>query len=351
MSIDYKESGVDIEAGNRAVELIRDQAASTFSPSVLSGLGSFGSFYDLSEIAGEYEHPIMVQSIDGVGTKIMIASMTGRYDSIGRDLLSACCNDIIVHGARPKTFLDYIANDRLNPQIVSEMVSGMAAGCREEGVSLVGGETAEMPGTYQSGEHDLVGIVTGFVEKDKIINGTDSAEGDILLGVSSSGLHTNGYSLARKVLFDHAGLSVDDVIPGHPGRSIGEILLEPHINYTSAVHTLLDAGISVTSMAHITGGGLIENIPRTLPKGLSAQIEPGSWEIPPIFSYIARLGNIDQQEMYRAFNMGIGYTIAVPPDQAERALSLATKCFPCKVQVIGKLIKGERKTIIAGGRS
>lgn len=348
MSIDYKSSGVDIQAGNAAVDMIKDHAASTFSPSVLTGLGSFGSFYDISEIARTYRHPVMVQSIDGVGTKIMVASMTGDYSTIGRDLLSACCNDIIVHGAKPVTFLDYIANDRLEPAIVAEMVAGMAAGCREQGVSLVGGETAEMPGTYREGEHDLVGIVTGFVEKEKIINGSQAKEGDVLIGASSSGLHTNGYSLARKVLFDHAGLRVDDHLNECPDRSIGEILLAPHINYTSAVHALLDSGLPVTSMAHITGGGLIENIPRTLPVGLSARIDRDSWEIPGIFTAVSRLGSIDEKEMFHAFNMGIGYTVAVGKEHARQTLELMREVFDCDVQIIGSLVSGERRTIITG---
>jgi phosphoribosylformylglycinamidine cyclo-ligase len=348
MSIDYKSSGVDIQAGNAAVDLIKDHAASTFSDSVLTGLGSFGSFYDISEIAHAYRHPVMVQSIDGVGTKIMIASMTGDYSTIGRDLLSACCNDIIVHGAEPATFLDYIANDRLDPRVVAEMVAGMAAGCREQGVSLVGGETAEMPGTYRDGEHDLVGLVTGFVEKEKIINGSRAEEGDVLIGAASSGLHTNGYSLARKVLFDHAGLSVDDYVSECPDRSIGEILLAPHINYTSAVHALLDSGLPVTSMAHITGGGLIENIPRTLPEGLSARIDGDSWEIPGIFNAISRLGSIDEKEMFHAFNMGIGYTVAVAKEHARKTLELMREFLDRDVQIIGSLIPGERKTIITG---
>ncbi len=352
MSISYKSAGVDIEAGNEVVERIKGSAASTFTPAVLTGLGSFGSFYDLKAIVNEYEHPVMVQSIDGVGTKIMVTSMTGDYSTIGRDLLSACCNDIIVHGATPVTFLDYIANDRLEPEVVAQMVQGMADGCLEAGVSLVGGETAEMPGTYREGEHDLVGIVTGFVEKDRIINGEEVTPGDVIFGIPSSGLHTNGYSLARKVLFDHAGLSVNDRIPSRFGdsgnRNIGEILLEPHTNYAAAVAQMLASELEVRSMSHITGGGLIENVPRTLPKELSAVIDPTSWTIPPIFSYMAELGNIPEVEMYHAFNMGIGYTIVVPPSQRQLAEKIILESFGVRPIALGTICRGDGNTVITG---
>jgi phosphoribosylformylglycinamidine cyclo-ligase len=335
-----------------AVEHIKKHAASTFSPSVLSGLGSFGSFFDIDSIVKHYRHPVMVQSIDGVGTKIMIASMTGDFSTIGRDLLSACCNDIIVHGAKPATFLDYIANDKLNPERVAQMVAGMAAGCREESVSLVGGETAEMPGTYRKGEHDLVGIVTGFVERDAIINGSEASAGDIIFGIPSSGLHTNGYSLARKVLFEHAGLSTSSVLPESYGpterKTLGQLLLKPHINYTSSVHKLLASGITIKSMSHITGGGLIENVPRTLPENISAVIDPRSWEVPPIFRYIGDLGEISPTEMFHAFNMGIGYTIVIPKHEAQKAEKLISECFGCVASVIGELKTGNGKTILPG---
>ncbi len=352
MSISYKSAGVDIDAGNETVEKIKECVASTFTPAVLTGLGSFGSFYDLSSIMREYKEPVMVQSIDGVGTKIMITSMMNDYSTIGRDLLSACCNDIIVHGAKPVTFLDYIANDRLRPEVVTQMVEGMAAGCREASVSLVGGETAEMPGTYRKGEHDLVGIVTGFVERDKIINGTDVTAGDVIIGIPSSGLHTNGYSLARRVLFHHAGLSVHDTIPKEYGdtedKTIGELLLIPHPNYAKAVFTLLDSEITVKSMAHITGGGLIENVPRTLPKELSAHIDPTAWKTPPLFSYIADLGEIPSIEMFHAFNMGIGYTIVVPKVETQKAMRIISSCFDRQALLLGTVEQGNGKTVITG---
>ena len=352
MSVDYTSAGVNIEAGNLAVEKIKDLAASTFTPQVLTGLGSFGAFYDLGEVLRDYRHPVLVQSIDGVGTKIIAAGLAGKYDSIGRDLLSACANDIVVHGAKPLTFLDYIANDTLNPDIVAEIVSGMAAGCREEGISLIGGETAEMPGTYLPGEHDLVGIVTGVVEKDAIINGADVEPGDIILAVASSGLHTNGFSLARKVLFEIAGLTVSDILPGSDEegepKTVGELLLEPHTNYTSSVHTLLNSGVTVKSMAHITGGGLIENVPRVMPKTTNALFAPESWPVPTVFKAIEKLGGIDRWEMYRAFNMGIGLTVTVPADEKVTALAAMQKAFSRPVFEIGLVTEGTGKTILTG---
>ncbi|NQT61195.1 MAG: phosphoribosylformylglycinamidine cyclo-ligase [Bacteroidetes bacterium] len=352
MSVDYTSAGVNIEAGNLAVEKIKDLAASTFTPQVLTGLGSFGAFYDLGEVLRNYKHPVLVQSIDGVGTKIIAAGLAGKYDSIGRDLLSACANDIVVHGAKPLTFLDYIANDTLDPDVVAEIVSGMAAGCREEGISLIGGETAEMPGTYLPGEHDLVGIVTGVVEKDAIINGSNVQPGDVILAAASSGLHTNGFSLARKVLFEIAGLTVTDILPGSAEdgdpRTVGDVLLEPHINYTSSVHALLKTGITVKSMAHITGGGLIENVPRVMPKTTNAVFTPGSWPVPRIFRVIEELGGIDQWEMYRAFNMGIGLTVTVPANEKDKALAAMGEAFNIPVFEIGRITEGTGKTVLTG---
>lgn len=359
MGIDYTAAGVNIAAGNLAVEKIKESVASTHSPQVLAGLGSFGSFYDLGEVIRDYTRPVMVQSIDGVGTKIMVASMMGSYATIGRDLLSACANDIVVHGARPLTFLDYIANDRLDPDVVAEIVQGMTDGCREEGISLVGGETAEMPGTYMPGEHDLVGIITGVVEYDRIIKGDDVVPGDIILGVASSGLHTNGFSLARKVLFDIGGFSVDDLLEGDGQgpddesgrvgpRTIGQVLLEPHVNYTTSVHKMLAAGVTVKSMAHITGGGLIENVPRVLPKDVSAWFDPTAWPIPAIFHLIGRTGEVDRLEMFRALNMGIGLTVVVPAQERDSALRIMREVFTVPVYEVGVIQAGDGRTRIAG---
>ena len=312
--MDYKSAGVDINAGNKAVENIKKGVQSTFTTNVLTGLGGFGSLYDLKSIIDDYENPVLVQSIDGVGTKAIIARKLGKFNTIGVDLLSACANDILVMGARPLTFLDYIANDKLRPDIIEEMVNGMVDACLDTGVSLVGGETAEMPDTYLSGEHDLVGVITGVVEKNKIITGQAIHPSDVVLGLQSSGLHTNGYSLARKLFFEIGGYDVNDTIP-ELEKSIGLTLLEPHINYTNNIFSLLDKDIEVKGIAHITGGGLIENIPRILPDGCCVEIHKGSWPAVPIFNVMQSIGNVDENEMYHAFNMGIGMIIIAAPDQ------------------------------------
>ena len=312
--MDYKSAGVDINAGNKAVENIKKSVRSTFTTNVLTGLGGFGSLYDLKSIIDDYENPVLVQSIDGVGTKAIIARKLRKFNTIGVDLLSACANDILVMGARPLTFLDYIANDKLRPDIIEEMVNGMVDACLDTGVSLVGGETAEMPDTYLPGEHDLVGVITGVVEKNKIITGQAIHPSDVVLGLQSSGLHTNGYSLARKLFFEIGGYDVNDTIP-ELEKSIGLTLLEPHINYTNNIFSLLDKDIEVKGIAHITGGGLIENIPRILPDGCCVEIHKGSWPAVPIFNVMQSIGNVDENEMYHAFNMGIGMIIIAAPDQ------------------------------------
>ena len=312
--MDYKSAGVDINAGNKAVENIKKGVQSTFTTNVLTGLGGFGSLYDLKSIIDDYENPVLVQSIDGVGTKAIIARKLRKFNTIGVVLLSACANDILAMGARPLTFLDYIANDKLRPDIIEEMVNGMVDACLDTGVSLVGGETAEMPDTYLSGEHDLVGVITGVVEKNKIITGQAIHPSDVVLGLQSSGLHTNGYSLARKLFFEIGGYDVNDTIP-ELEKSIGLTLLEPHINYTNNIFSLLDKDIEVKGIAHITGGGLVENIPRILPDGCDVEIHKESWPGVPIFNVMQSIGNVDENEMYRAFNMGIGMIIIAAPDQ------------------------------------
>ena len=312
--MDYKSAGVDINAGNKAVENIKKGVQSTFTTNVLTGLGGFGSLYDLKSIIDDYENPVLVQSIDGVGTKAIVARKLRKFNTIGVDLLSACANDILAMGARPLTLLDYIANDKLRPDIIEEMVNGMVDACLDTGVSLVGGETAEMPDTYLPGEHDLVGVITGVVEKNKIITGQAIHPSDIVLGLRSSGLHTNGYSLARKLFFEIGGYDVNDTIP-ELEKSIGLTLLEPHINYTNNIFSLLDKDIEVKGIAHITGGGLIENIPRILPDGCCVEIHKGSWPAVPIFNVMQSIGNVDENEMYHAFNMGIGMIIIAAPDQ------------------------------------
>ena len=339
--IDYRSAGVDIDAGNVAVDLIKDKVKTTFSGNVLTGIGSFGSLFSLKSVLKDYEDPVLVQSIDGVGTKTIIARKMKKYNTIGIDLVSACANDILVMGATPVTFLDYIANDRLNPETVSEIVGGIVKACKETGISLVGGETAEMPDTYLPGEHDLVGVVTGIVDKNKIISGDNISPGDILLGLPSSGLHTNGFSLARKVFFDIAKHSVGTYLESL-GATIGDALLEPHINYTNHVLSALDTRGSIKGIAHITGGGLTENVPRILPKGCAAKIKRGSWPSLPLFDTIKELGNIDTEEMYRAFNMGIGMVFIVDQkssDVVSRSLSNMTTVYE-----IGEVVEGDNFT-------
>ncbi len=337
--IDYKSAGVDIDAGNEAVDRIKDGVKSTFTSNVLTGLGSFGSLYDLKPILEKYDHPVMVQSIDGVGTKTIIARKLGKFDTIGIDLLSAAANDILVMGARPLTFLDYIANDKLKPKIVEEIVSGMVKACKETGVSLVGGETAEMPDTYLPGEHDLVGIITGVVEKEKIITGENIKPGDVVLGLPSNGLHTNGYSFARKLFFEIGGYDVNDTIP-ELEKSLGLTLLEPHINYTNHVFSVLDKVIDVKGIAHITGGGLVENIPRILPDGCGVEVQNGSWPVLPVFNVMQSIGDVDEEEMYRAFNMGIGMVFIV--DSIDVASVKNTLKDLTEVYEIGMVVRGEK---------
>jgi len=335
--LDYKSSGVDIDAGNEAVSRIKKGVRSTFTSNVLTGLGGFGSLYDLKPVLDKYENPVMVQSIDGVGTKTIIARKVGKFDTIGIDLLSACVNDILVMGARPLTFLDYIANDKLRPEIIEEIISGMVKACRDTGVSLVGGETAEMPDTYLPGEHDLVGIVTGVVEKNNIITGEKIKDGHVVLGLPSSGIHTNGYSFARKLFFETGGYNVNDSIPEFD-KPIGLTLLEPHINYTNHVFSVLESGVDVKGIAHITGGGLVENIPRILPDGCGVEIQRGSWPTLPVFDVMQSIGNVDEKEMFRAFNLGIGMVIVVDVNDlktVKRVLKELTEIYQ-----IGTVVSG-----------
>ena len=337
--ISYKDAGVNIDAGNNAVDRIKEKVKSTFTKNVLTGIGSFGSLFGLKKILEEYNDPVLVQSIDGVGTKTIIARKLQKYDTIGIDLLSACANDILVMGAKPLTFLDYIANEKLHPGVIEKIVSGMVQGCRETGVSLVGGETAEMPDTYLKGEHDLVGVITGVVEKDNIITGEKIQPGDIVLGLPSNGLHTNGYSLARKVFFDIGNCNVNDEIPGLK-KSVGLTLLEPHINYTKHVFELLNSNIPVKGIAHITGGGLLENIPRILPDGLSVTIKKKSWPSLPVFSCIQSIGEIEQKEMFRTFNMGIGMVFVLDTEHVSTVKTTLEK--HSKVYEIGHVALGDK---------
>ena len=337
--IDYKSAGVDIDAGNDAVQRIKDHVKGTFSPHVLTGLGSFGSMFDLTELIQNYKHPILIQSIDGVGTKVTVGKMAGKFYGLGIDVVSATSNDIIVHGATPLTFLDYVANQKLVPEIVEEIVRGMTDTCKENGISLVGGETAEMPGTYQLHEHDIVGCVTGLVEKDDLINGSSIQAGDCILGLASSGLQTNGYSLARKAFFEIGGYTTESNV-SELGMTIGEALLKPHVNYKRPVFDLLESKVDVHGMAHLTGGGFIENVPRILPVNCRAEVDIRTWPNLPVFEVIQQIGNVDIHEMYRTFNMGIGFVIVVRESSKDEALKILAKYPEIPAYEIGQIIEG-----------
>jgi len=342
MSDLYKQAGVNIEAGNEVVRRIKESVTSTHTSAVLTNIGHFGGLYDLGEILKNYKHPILVQSIDGVGTKLLVAKMANKYNSVGEDIVGHSCGDILAMGARPITFLDYVANEKLIPEEMEQIVSGMAEACREAGVAIIGGETAEMPGVYMKGEHDIAGCITGVVEKDKIITGEKIKEDDIIFGLASSGLHTNGFSLARKLIFETAKLSIEEKIP-ELGMPVGETLLQVHTNYTKPVLEILDAGIGIKGIAHITGGGFIENIPRILPKNLDAKIKKGSWPILPIFPFLQKIGKVSEEEMYTTFNMGIGMVLVAPISEKTKIDGILKKYPNFKIYEIGKIIKGEGK--------
>lgn len=340
MTMTYKEAGVNIAAGNALVQTIKPKVTKTFSTHVLSGIGGFGALYDLKTIMTDYEHPVMVQSIDGVGTKTILAKMTNNYRHLGQDLLSATSNDILVCGAKTLTILDYIANDQLLPAIADQIVSSLCDACVEEGVSLVGGETAEMPDTYRPGEHDLVGVVTGIVEKTKIITGQHITPGDTVYGLASSGLHTNGYSLARKSLLAHGKLDLDYYLKDYR-LSLGEVLLAPHLNYAKPIHHLLDSGINMKGLSHITGGGLLENIPRILPANTAVTLHEGRWPVPPIFNLIQYMGDIDSHEMYRTFNMGVGMVMISDAAKTDIDAALADAGHPQSL-CLGEVVPGQQ---------
>ena len=343
-AVDYEMAGVNIAAGNEAVRRIKHLAEKTFSPQVLTPIGGFGALYDLKAVINQYEHPVLVQSIDGVGTKTAVAQMMGKFDTLGIDVVSATANDIVVLGATPLTLLDYIATERLKPDIVEQIIRGMAGACLENGIALIGGETAEMPGTYRSGEHDLVGVVTGVVEKNRVISGQDIRPGDVVMGFCSSGLHTNGYSLARKLFFEVANWSVDHWLD-ELQTTVGEALLEPHINYTRPIQQLLANKVHIKGMAHITGGGFIENIPRILPKGCAVEIQSGSWPILPVFEILCQLGQLTQRVQYQTFNMGIGLVLIVSEDQVQ-AIERACQDFNAiRAYTIGHVLPSDTKEV------
>ena len=337
----YRDAGVDIDAANRATEKIKELARATFNTRTLSEIGSFGGMFD-GAFPG-MRQPVLVASADGVGTKLKIAFATGTHNTIGRDLVNHCVNDILVQGARPLFFLDYIATGRLAPEIVGAIVEGIARGCRENGSVLLGGETAEMPGFYADGEYDVAGFIVGVVDRERVIDGRAIVPGDIVLGLPSVGLHTNGYSLARKLFFADAG-SEPDTYLDDLGETIGKALLKPHVSYLRALEGLLDSG-TLKGLAHITGGGLLENIPRILPEGASVQIKRGSWPVLPIFELMQRIGSIEDAEMFRTFNMGIGMVVVcAQTDVTQIASQVRERGFNCFE--IGRVNEGAGNVVI-----
>ena len=342
MSDLYTKAGVNIKKGNEVVKRIKKHVASTHTKMVLKNIGSFGGLFELTDIIKKYKNPVLVQSIDGVGTKLAIARMAGKYISVGEDIVGHSCGDILAMGARPLTFLDYVANEKLVPKEMEAMVKGMVKACREANVALIGGETAEMPGTYAKGEHDIAGCITGIVEKDKIITGEKIKKGDIILGFASNGLHTNGFSLARKLIFEIGKYKINKKIP-ELGSTIGTALLKVHKNYTKPLVKILDSDIKIRGIAHITGGGFIENIPRILPKHLDAEIKKGSWPMLPIFPFMQNIGKINEREMYTAFNMSIGLMLIIPVYEKRKITEILKKYRDYQIYEIGKIIKGNGK--------
>jgi len=330
--ITYKDAGVNIDNANAAVKRIRGLARATYTPGVLSDIGSFGGMFACDFGMKE---PVLVSSTDGVGTKLKIAMMLNRHNTVGADLVNHCVNDILVQGAKPLFFMDYFATGKLDPDTVVSVVEGVANGCKCAGIALLGGETAEMPGFYADGDYDIAGFIVGVVDRSKIIDGKSIRHGDVLIGLPSAGLHTNGYSLARKLFFDVAGLQVDSRVDGLE-NTVGEELLKPHLNYEPVLRKALTGGL-VEGLAHITGGGLTENLDRILPPGCEAQIQLGSWPILPLCLAMARIGRIDQSEMLRATNMGIGMVVVVRPENVKTFVeTLETPHY-----TIGQIIPGE----------
>jgi phosphoribosylformylglycinamidine cyclo-ligase len=334
MAITYKDAGVDIDAGDLFVQKIKPYVKATMRPEVLTDIGGFGGLFALRK----YRNPVLVSGTDGVGTKLKVAFLMNRHDSVGIDLVAMCVNDIVVQGAEPLFFLDYFATGKLLPDKHALVIKGIAEGCKQAGCALIGGETAEMPSFYAEGEYDLAGFAVGVVEKKGLIDGSGIRPGDQLIGLASSGLHSNGYSLVRKVLFEKAGYGVADILSELGGPTLGEALLTPTRIYAKTVLALLKE-CDIRGMAHITGGGITENTPRMLPKGTQALIRRKSWDVPPVFKLIQKKAGVDDTEMYRSFNMGIGMILAVPRKDVERAFKKAVKLGE-KAFLVGEVIKG-----------
>jgi phosphoribosylformylglycinamidine cyclo-ligase len=333
----YRDAGVDIDAGNETVRRIRSLARGTFTPGVLSDLGSFGGLFRLDQ--GRYREPVLVSSADGVGTKLKVAFMTGRHDTVGADLVNHCVNDILVQGAEPLFFLDYLATGRLSPEVAEQVIAGIARSCRENGCALIGGETAEMPGLYAAGEYDLAGTIVGGVEKGDLITGRTIRAGDALIGLPSTGLHTNGYSLARKLLFEIAGYEAN-TWRHELGTTLAEELLKIHRSYLQPIRALVAAGV-LKGAAHITGGGITDNVPRMLPEDLGAAIDVEAWPVPPIFRMLRDIGNMPEDDWRRTLNLGIGMVLAVSERDAARAERLLKKIGEPS-HTIGRVVKLRR---------
>ena len=337
-TVTYADAGVDLRSGDHAKERIKYLAQKTFNRNVLGGIGSFGALYRLD--MQRWKNPILVSSADGVGTKLKVAFQLGLHQTVGVDLVNHCVNDIAVQGATPLFFLDYLATGKLDEDVVESVVSGLADACKANGCVLIGGETAQMPGFYAEGEYDLAGFIVGAVDRDKMITGTGIKAGDVLIGLPSTGLHTNGYSLARKLLFETAGYKPTQYVTAIREKA-GAALLKTHRSYLHVIQKLTAAGVT-TGMAHITGGGITENLPRILPRNVTAQVEIGSWPVLPIFEHLRELGHIEQDEMMRTFNMGIGLIAAIPAAKFTRAKNLLDRAEE-KFYVVGRVVKGERR--------
>lgn len=333
--MDYRDAGVDVEAGRAFVDQIRNLVHSTFRPEVIGGLGGFGGCFQLPS---GFQEPVLVSGTDGVGTKLKIAQVLNRHDTVGIDLVAMCVNDVLTSGAQPLFFLDYVATGKLEPQQLTEVVAGIAAGCRLAGCALLGGETAEMPGFYQVGEYDLAGFCVGIVEKSQMLDGSQVKVGDVAIALPSTGVHSNGFSLVRKIV-DANALAWDERPQLLGGETLGEAFLKPTQIYVKPVLGALKAELEIHGMAHITGGGLPENLPRCLGKNQSIHIQPDSWTIPPIFQWLAQVGSVSAEAMYNTFNMGIGFVLLVPPHQAEQTINFFQSQDVSAV-VIGEVING-----------
>ena len=341
--LSYRDAGVDIDAADEALRGVKEIVKKTFTPGVLRDIGTFGAMFQLD--LANIKEPVLVSSVDGVGTKLKIAFAMGKHDTVGIDLVSHCVNDILVQGAKPLFFLDYLAFGRLDPKVAVEVITGLSNGCRYAGCALIGGETAEMPGLYDKSEYDLAGTIVGLVDKSRIIDGASIEEGDFIIALCSSGLHTNGYSLARKICFDIAGLGLNDTL-AYDGRPVGEALLEPHRSYSKVMQLVLKTA-EVRGMVHVTGGGITDNLPRVLPDGLGAEINLDAWEALPVFRFLQETGGVEDAEMLRTFNMGAGFLLIVSEAEKEKALKTLSQACE-EPMVVGRVIRGDKKVHYTG---